>query len=48
LERLSAHASDSLAALKGIATGAKISGEEAGFLDARYEIFYSAHAKEAG
>jgi len=48
LERLSAHAPDYLAALKGLAKGAKISEEEAGLLDARYEIFYSAYAKEAG
>jgi isopenicillin-N N-acyltransferase-like protein len=48
LERLSAHAPDYLAALKGLAKGAKISEEEAGLLDARYEIFYFAYAKEAG
>ena len=48
LERLSAHAPDYLAALKGLAKGAKICEEEAGLLDARYEIFYSPYAKEAG
>lgn len=48
LERLAAHAPDHFAAVQGIAKGAKISEEEAGLLDARYEIFYSAYTKEAG
>jgi len=47
LERLAAHVPDYLAAVQGIAKGGEISEEEAGLLDARYEIFYSAYAKEA-
>lgn len=47
LERLSAYAPDYLQAVVGVAAGAGLSPAEAGFLDARYEIFYAEFASQA-